>query len=58
MGYDQYILIKASRFSIQDDDFEVDAGASKKVLAKEFSKFSKGRRQSRLLLDKFIKVVA
>ena len=58
MGYDQYILIKASKFSIQDDDFEVDAGASKRELAKEFSKFSKGRRQSRILLDKFIKVVA
>jgi hypothetical protein len=58
MGYDQYFLVKSSKFGIQDDDFEVGAGASKKELAKEFSKFAKGRRQSRVLLDKFIKTVA
>lgn len=58
MGYDQYFLVKSTKFSIQDDEFEVDAGASKKELTKEFGKFSKGRRQSRVLLDKFIKTVA
>ena len=58
MGYDQYFLIKSSKFSIQEDEFEVDANASKKELSKEFSKYSKGRRQSRVLLDKFIKTVA
>ena len=56
-GYDQYFLIRSSKFSIQDDDFEVEDNATKKTIAKEFSKFTKGRRQSRVLLDQFIKNV-
>lgn len=58
MGYDRYIFIRSNNFGIQDEEFEVAEDAKKSTLAREFTKYTKGKRTSRVLLDRFVQAIA
>ena len=58
MGYDRYVLVRGSSFNIEDGEFEVAEDAKKSTIAKEFAKYTKGKRTSRILLDRFVQAVA
>lgn len=57
-GYDAYFLLRSKSINIIDDEFEVEEDANKNKLAREFGKYSKNKRVSRILLDNFVKAVA
>jgi hypothetical protein len=57
LGYDRYVVIRNKSFCIEDGAFEVAEDANKSTIAREFSKFTKGKRTSRVLLDKFVQCV-
>jgi hypothetical protein len=58
MGYDRYIFVRSNNFSIQDEEFDVAEDAKKSTLAREFTKYTKGKRTSRVLLDRFVQAIA
>lgn len=58
MGYDRYVLVRGNAFNIEDGEFEVAEDAKKSTIAKEFAKYTKGKRTSRILLDRFVQAVA
>ena len=58
LGYDRYVVIKGKSFAIEDGEFEVSEDATKSTIAREFAKFTKGKRTSRVLLDRFVQCVA
>jgi hypothetical protein len=60
-GYSRYIILKQSELDFDDESVfgaNIVEDASKSTIAKEFSKFTKTRRTSRVLLDKFVDAVA
>lgn len=57
-GYDRYIILESNSMGIDDSEFTVAEDANKKSLAKEFAKFTKNRRTSRVLLNKFVETIA
>jgi len=59
-GYDQYyILPGGGGLTVENDGLDDDlAGASKAKLKTAFAKSNKGRIQSRVLLNKFVGMVA
>ena len=57
-GYDRYIVLKSSSIGIDDGEFAVSEDATKSTIGREFTKFSKSKRASRILLDQFVQAVA
>jgi hypothetical protein len=59
-GYDQYFILPGGGgLTIDNDGLNDDlAGASKAKLKTAFAKSNKGRIQSRVLLNKFVALVA
>ena len=58
-GYDEYyILPGGAKLDIESGDLDVEVGASKASLKRAFGKASKGKVTSRILLNKFILMVA
>ena len=58
LGYDRYIVLKATSMAIDESEFEVAEDAKKSTIAREFAKFTKSKRTSRVLLDNFVQAVA
>ena len=57
-GYDQYIVLGSNTLGIEDGEFSVAEDAKKGQIAREFTKYTRGKRVSRVLLDKFVQAVA
>ena len=58
-GYDEwYILPGGEKLDIENGNLDVEVGASKANIKRAFSKASKGKVTSRVLLNKFIQKVA
>ena len=57
LGYDRYIVLKMNSIGIDDSEFEVAEDAKKSTIAREFAKFTKSKRTSRVLLDNFVQAV-
>lgn len=57
-GRDDLFLIPQSSTVINDSDLEVDATASAKSIARNFSKYLNAKKTSRILLNRFVSMVA
>ena len=58
-GYDEhYLMPGGEKLDIESGDLDVEVGASKANLKRAFVKASKGKVTSRVLLNKFIQMVA
>jgi len=59
LGYTEYYLIPGGKeLDIEDDEMEVESGADKKKLLKAFSEMQDNKKTSRVLLNRFVKMVA
>ena len=59
LGYNEYYLIPGGReLDIDDDEIEVESGADKKKLLKAFAEMQDNKKTSRILLNRFVKMVA
>jgi hypothetical protein len=56
-GYDEYYLLRHEGFS-DDEDFEVDEDVSMRSLATAFVKYNMSRKTSRVILGRFIGMIA
>ena len=58
-GYNEYYLIPGgAELDIDDDEIDVDAGADKKKIYKAFAEMQNNKTSSRILLNRFIKMIA
>jgi hypothetical protein len=59
LGYTEYYLIPGGKdLDIDDDEMEVESGADKKKLLKAFAEMQDNKKTSRVLLNRFVKMVA
>jgi len=59
LGFNEYYLIPGGQeLDIDDDDFAVEAGADKKKIFKAFSQMQNNKTTSRILLNRFIRMIA
>jgi len=59
LGYNEYYLIPGGRdLDIDDDEIEVESGADKKKIFKAFAEMQDNKKTSRILLNRFVKMVA
>ena len=59
LGYNEYYLIPGGKeLDIDDDEIEVESGADKKKLLKAFAEMQDNKKTSRILLNRFVKMVA
>jgi hypothetical protein len=57
-GYDEYYLLRHEGFSEDEEEFEVDEYASMRSLATAFVKYNMSRKTSRVILGRFIGMIA
>ena len=57
-GRDEMYLLPASKQKIEEGDLKIDSTANAKIIAKEFGKFLGVKKTSRVVLNRFIGVVA
>lgn len=58
-GFNEYYLIPGgSEMNIDDDELEVEDGADKKKIFKAFAEMQNDKKTSRILLNRFIKMIA
>ena len=58
-GFDEYYLIRAENLDTDEDkEFEVAEDATMRNIASAFSKFSSSRKSSRVVLNRFIELIA
>lgn len=58
-GYDEYYLLKAEGLDMEDDaDFEVKENATTRGFVSAFSKFNNNRKANRVVLNRFIGMIA
>jgi len=57
-GRDELFLIPQSSTKIQEGEMDVKADANAKAIAKNFGKFLNVKRTSRILLNRFVGLVA
>jgi hypothetical protein len=58
-GFDEYYLLRSEGLDTDEDsEFEVEESASLKKIASEFNKFSSSRKSSRVVLNRFIDLIA
>jgi hypothetical protein len=59
MGFNEYYLIPGGGdLSIDDDELDVEAGADKKKLMKAFTSNQNDKKTNRILLNRFIRMIA
>lgn len=59
LGFNEYYLIPGGQeLDIDDDDFAVEAGADKKKILKAFAQMQNNKTTSRILLNRFIRMIA
>lgn len=58
-GYDSYFVVAPSNsLAIDEDEFEIDAGATRARIARQFINFSQGKKSSRVFVNKFAEAIA
>jgi hypothetical protein len=58
-GYNEYYILRSNGLDTDDDAvFEVKEGATSRGLVSAFTKFNSGRHNSRVVLNRFIKLIA
>jgi hypothetical protein len=58
-GFDEYYLIRSENLDTDEDmEFEVKEDATMRNIASAFSKFSSSRKTSRVVLNRFIELIA
>jgi len=58
-GFDEYYLIRSENLDTdEDNEFEVKEDATMRNIASAFSKFSSSRKTSRVVLNRFIELIA
>lgn len=58
-GYDEYYILKSSSLDTDEDStFEVKEGATFRGIASAFTKYNSGKHNSRVVLNRFIKLIA
>ena len=58
-GFDEYYLLRSEGLDTDEDsEFEVEESASLKKIASQFNKFSSSRKSSRVVLNRFIDLIA
>jgi hypothetical protein len=58
-GFSEYYLIPGgSELSIDDDELDVQAGADKKTNMKAFTSNQNDKKSNRILLSRFVKMIA
>ena len=58
-GFDEYYLLRSEGLDTDDDaEFEVEESASLKKIASQFKQFSSSRKSSRVVLNRFIDLIA
>ena len=57
-GYNEFYLIKGGKALDTDSDLEVAEDASKRVLTTAFKKHSKSKTVNKVILSRFIKLIA
>jgi hypothetical protein len=59
MGWtEHYLILGGDALDIDDDEFEVDSNAGHREILKAFSKARSNKQQSRVLLGRFIEMIA
>lgn len=56
-GYDEYYLIKSSKMETEDEEFVVTSNSTRGLVS-AFSKYTEGKIGSRVILNRFIKMIA
>lgn len=58
-GFDEYYLLRSESLDTDEDsEFEVEENATLKKIASQFNKFSSSRKSSRVVLNRFIDLIA
>ena len=57
-GYDEYYILRSDKMDTADEVFEVKENASMRVLATAFSKYTASKRSNRVVLSRFIDMIA
>jgi hypothetical protein len=57
-GYDEYYMINIGSTKTEDEEFQVKENASLRSITTAFSNFNKGKRNNRVVLSRFIELVA
>ena len=57
-NYSNFFVIKPSGLSIEDEDLEIEANASRKDIARAFMNFSQTKKTSRVFITKFAEAIA
>ena len=58
-GYDEFYVIKTDKtFNVDDDEMEIDSTKTSSAIKRQFMKYSKGKREKRIILSKFIETIA
>ncbi len=56
VGFDEYYILKIT--DLENEEFEVEDNASKRKLITAFSKYNKSKLENKVVLNKFIKLIA
>ena len=58
-GFDEYYLLRSESLDTDEEsEFEVEETATLRKIASEFNKFSSSRKSSRVVLNRFIDLIA
>lgn len=58
-GYDEFYAIKTDKtFNVDDDEMVIDSTKTSSAIKRQFMKYSKGKREKRIILSKFIETIA
>jgi hypothetical protein len=57
-GYDEYYLLKSAKEDIEDEEFKVKENATTKGLVSAFSKYANNKLSNRVVLNRFIDLIA
>ena len=58
-GYDEFYVIKTDKtFNVEDEEMEIDSSKTSSAIKRQFMKYSKGKREKRIILSKFIEKIA
>ncbi len=57
-NYSNFFVIKPSGLSIEDEDLEIEANASRKDIARAFMNFTQTKKTSRVFITKFAEAIA
>jgi hypothetical protein len=57
-GFDEYYFLRSNSMNTDEVEFEVDEGVTRRGLVTAFSKYAGGKVSSRMVLNRFIKMIS